>query len=87
MDLHARFGSPGDRLHEWYRRVAERRTAYRTELVWHAAAPTWDPTRLVFLDETGITLRRRGVGTAPGVFGVEASSCPPCIPGSHRRSW
>ena len=30
---------------------------------WHAAAPTWDPTRLVFLDETGITnnlLRRYG---------------------------
>ena len=29
----------------------------------HAAAPTWDPTRLVFLDETGITnnlLRRSG---------------------------
>ena len=32
-------------------------------VVWHAAAPTWDPTRLVFLDETGITnnlLRRYG---------------------------
>ncbi len=31
--------------------------------MWHAAAPTWDPTRLVFLDETGITntlLRRYG---------------------------
>ena len=30
---------------------------------WHAAAPTWDPTHLVFLDETGITnnlLRRFG---------------------------
>ena len=32
-------------------------------VVWHAAAPTWDPTRLVFLDETGMTnnlLRRYG---------------------------
>ena len=31
--------------------------------MWHAAAPTWDPTRLVFLDETGMTnnlLRRSG---------------------------
>ena len=31
--------------------------------MWHAAAPTWDPTRLVFLDETGMTnnlLRRYG---------------------------
>ena len=31
--------------------------------MWHAAAPTWDPTRLVFLDETGIMnnlLRRYG---------------------------
>ena len=31
--------------------------------MWHAAAPTWDPTRLVFIDETGITnnlLRRYG---------------------------
>ena len=30
---------------------------------WHVAAPTWDPTHLVFLDETGITnnlLRRFG---------------------------
>ena len=30
---------------------------------WHAEAPAWDPTRLVFLDETGITnnlLRRYG---------------------------
>ena len=33
---------------------------------WHAGAPTWDPTRLVFLDETGITtnlLRRYGRAT------------------------
>src|SRR6266481_2217251 len=32
---------------------------------WQAAAPTWDPARLVFLDETGITtnlLRRYGRG-------------------------
>lgn len=32
-------------------------------VTWHAAAPTWDPTHLVFLDETGITtnlLRRYG---------------------------
>jgi transposase len=32
-------------------------------VTWHAAAPTWDPARLVFLDETGITnnlLRRYG---------------------------
>ena len=32
-------------------------------VVWHAAAPTGDPTRLVFLDETGMTnnlLRRDG---------------------------
>lgn len=31
--------------------------------MWHAAAPTWDPTQLVFLDETGVTtnlLRRYG---------------------------
>ena len=31
--------------------------------MWHAAAPTWDPTRLGFLDEPGITnnlLRRYG---------------------------
>ena len=47
--------------------------------MWHAAAPTWDPTRLVFLDETGMTnnlLRRYGRALrgarvhdhAPGVF-------------------
>jgi len=32
---------------------------------WQAAAPTWDPARLVFLDETGVTtnlLRRYGRG-------------------------
>ena len=32
-------------------------------VAWHAEAPAWDPTRLVFLDETGITnnlLRRYG---------------------------
>lgn len=31
--------------------------------MWHAEAPTWDPTCLVFLDETGVTtnlLRRYG---------------------------
>jgi transposase len=37
--------------------VAQARTA------WHAAAPSWDPAHLVFLDETGVTtnlLRRYG---------------------------
>ena len=32
-------------------------------MAWQAGAPTWDPTRLVFLDETGVTtnlLRRYG---------------------------
>ena len=45
-----------------------RRTINRPDVAaargaWHAAAPTWDPTPLVFLDETGITtnlLRRFG---------------------------
>ena len=34
-----------------------------SRLAWHAGAPTWDPTCLVFLDETGVTnnlLRRTG---------------------------
>ena len=32
--------------------------------MWHAAAPTWDPTRLVFLDETGITNSDAGMKAA-----------------------
>jgi transposase len=35
----------------------------RARTAWHAAAPSWDPAHLVFLDETGVTtnlLRRYG---------------------------
>ena len=40
---------------------------------WHAGAPTWDPTRLVFLDETGITTISSG-GTAAATRGEDGST-------------
>ena len=57
----------GNWRHRWPARRApsehDRPDVAAARVVWHAAAPTWDPTRLVFLDETGITnnlLRRYG---------------------------
>ena len=44
---------------------------------WHAAAPTWDPACLVFLDETGVTtnlLRRYG----RAVRGARVHDHAPC---------
>ena len=53
-------------------------------VVWHAAAPTWDPTRLVFLDETGITnnlLRRSG----RALRGARVHDHAPCAGGRPVR--